>query len=358
MHEVTEQIQEGIENLNFNTRPDTASPGAPSPPTMNRRQFSSEHAYSRQDGSRQPSGNYGQPISVAGPDYGPQARASPRPPNRSPHISPQPREDEPTFSPFPQIRNRPNTVPPSPEEREQTLEKARQTVLTSNDPEMQVTWAHDTLTFVDTALENEGRLADAGRGRARTPQVERQLRIDAVSVVSFLADQHHPRAEFMRGMWLEFGKFGFECDKREAYRCYSRSAQNGYARAEYRMGMQFESSNEIDKAIKHYNLGMQGQDAASFYVGLSRPTFGGNLTLWKRMGMMNLLGQHGQPQDIQKGLEFIRFSADNSDENAPQGAYVRVLSFWYTRTNRMTGLRNAFPSRATTGYHSRPCTPA
>ena len=41
------------------------------------------------------------------------------------------------------------------------------------------------------------------------------------------------------------------------------------------------------------------------------------------MGMMNLLGQHGQPQDIQKGLDYIRFSADNADENAPQGAYVR-----------------------------------
>ena len=40
---------------------------------------------------------------------------------------------------------------------------------------------------------------------------------------------------------------------------------------------------------------------------------------------MNLLGQHGQPQDIQKGLDYIRFSADNADENAPQGAYVRTL---------------------------------
>ena len=40
--------------------------------------------------------------------------------------------------------------------------------------------------------------------------------------------------------------------------------------------------------------------------------------------MMNLLGQHGQSQNIQKGLDLIRFSADNADENAPQGAYVRT----------------------------------
>ena len=263
MHEVTGQIQEGIENLNFSARPDSASPSLPSPPVMDRRQQSGEYGFQRNGGSRQPSGAYGQASTASPrPDYGPQARASPRPVQ---HTA-QPRDDEPSFSPFPPIRNRPSTVPPPPEEREQILERARQTVLTSNDPEMQVTWAQDTLTFVDTALENEGRMAEAGHARAQTPQVERQLRIDAVSVVSFLADQHHPRAEFLRGMWLEFGKFGFECDKREAYRCYSRSAQSGYARAEYRMGMQFESSNEIDKAIKHYSLGIQGQDAASYYV--------------------------------------------------------------------------------------------
>ena len=227
---------------------------------MDGRQYSGDHSYARQGGSRHASGAFGQ----AHPT---QARGSPQlmPTNSSQH-TPQLQEDEPSFSPFPQIRERPPTVPPSPEEREQTLEKARQHVLTSNDPEMQVTWAQDTLTFVDTALENEGRMAEAGHGRARTPHIERQLRIDAVSVVSFLADQHHPHAEFLRGMWLEFGKFGFECDKREAYRCYSRAAQNGYARAEYRMGMQFESSNEIDKAIKHYNLGIQGHDAAAYYV--------------------------------------------------------------------------------------------
>ena len=53
----------------------------------------------------------------------------------------------------------------------------------------------------------------------------------------------------------------------------------------------------------------------------------------QRMGMMALLGQHGQRQDIQRGLDMIRFSADNADENAPQGAYVRqpVFTRWDTR---------------------------
>lgn len=39
--------------------------------------------------------------------------------------------------------------------------------------------------------------------------------------------------------------------------------------------------------------------------------------------MMMLLGQHGQPQDYQMGLEHIHLAAESCDENAPQGAYVR-----------------------------------
>ena len=35
------------------------------------------------------------------------------------------------------------------------------------------------------------------------------------------------------------------------------------------MGMQFESSNEADKAINHYLLGVQAGDSASSYVSSS-----------------------------------------------------------------------------------------
>ena len=82
-----------------------------------------------------------------------------------------------------------------------------------------------------------------------------------------VCNKHHPRAEFMRGSWLEFGKFGFPVDKKEAFRCYARSAEKGYARAEYRMGMQFENSNESQKAIARYERGARLGDSASNYVG-------------------------------------------------------------------------------------------
>ena len=214
--------------------------------------------------------------------------------------------DRPRFSPFPPLKNRSPNVPPSDEDREAILEKAREPVLSSNDPEMQLTWAQDALAYVEIAMQNDLRTSNRPGSRPHTPKVEHQLRVDAVNVVSFLADQHHPKAEFIRGMWLEFGKFDFRLDRKEAYHCFSRAAQKGYARAEYRIGMQFENSNDPEKAIRHYNLGVRAQDSASSY----------------RMGMMHLLGQHGQPLNFEYGVQLIRFAAETADENAPQGAYV------------------------------------
>ena len=169
-------------------------------------------------------------------------------------------------SPFPTLQNPPPNVPPTHEQKEANLESGRVAVLSSNDPEMQLAWAQDTLSHVEVALQSELRECLVQSPRPGTPPVERQLRTDALNVVSFLADQHHPKAEFLKGMWLEFGKFGYRVDKKEAFLCYSRAAEKGYARAEYRMGMQFESSNEPMKAIKHYEKGVGLGDSASHYV--------------------------------------------------------------------------------------------
>jgi TPR repeat protein len=214
--------------------------------------------------------------------------------------------ESPNFSPFPKLPNKPPNVPPSDDEKEAVLENARLPVLNSNDPEMQLAWAQDALGYVDSAQLHEQRIAEIQGARPVTPQVEHQLRVDALNVVTFLADQHHPKATFMRGMWLEFGKFGMRADKKEAFRCYSRAAAKGYARAEYRMGMQFEQSNDPIKALQHYAAGAEQGDSASNY----------------RLGMMTLLGQHGQQQDFARGIQLIRQAALTADENAPQGAYV------------------------------------
>ncbi|KAG0132890.1 hypothetical protein HOY82DRAFT_605322 [Tuber indicum] len=214
--------------------------------------------------------------------------------------------DEPSFSPFPKLVNPGPNIPPTDEEKGDQIEGARLAVLSSNDPEMQLVWAQDALSYVEVCMNYLTRIAEPPGTRPQTPTVEHQIKADALSVVTFLADQHHPRAEFMRGNWLEFGKFGYRSDKKEAFRCYARSAEKGFARAEYRMGMQYENSNEPMKAIKHYNHGAAMGDSASNY----------------RLGMMTLLGQHSQKQDYARGVHLIRLAAQTADENAPQGAYV------------------------------------
>jgi TPR repeat protein len=181
--------------------------------------------------------------------------------------------DHPNFSPFPVLRNPPPNVPPTDEQREASLERARMAVLSTTDPEMQLAWALDALAFVEVAAQNEARLCLTQPPRPQTPQIERQLRVDAMNIVGFLAEQRHPKAEFIKGMWLEFAKFGYPQDRKEAFRCYSRAAEKGYARAEYRIGMQFESSGEPEKAIRHYQRGVAQADSASYYVSISETVF-------------------------------------------------------------------------------------
>ncbi|KAK7746024.1 hypothetical protein SLS53_002746 [Cytospora paraplurivora] len=213
--------------------------------------------------------------------------------------------DLPGKNPFPRLQG--DNIPPSDDEKEEILYNAREHVLHSNNVNMQLSWARDALNFVETAAEVRAR-DDASRngGRSQTPAVEHELRVDAMNIIMYLSEQRHPEAVFMKAKWDEFGKFGTREDKRAAFKGYRTAAEQGWGRAEYRMGMLYENSNEFDKAISHYYNGEALGDSAAMY----------------RLGMMALLGQHGQPQDFQQGLDWINRAADTADEDAPQGAYV------------------------------------
>ncbi|KAH8887030.1 HCP-like protein [Thozetella sp. PMI_491] len=215
--------------------------------------------------------------------------------------------DTPSFSPFPKVKG--ENIPPSDEEKGEILWSAREHVLNSNNVPMQISWARDALMWVEISAERQERdLKRDGKTRERpqTPKMEHELRVDAVNIIEHLAQQGHPDATFMRAKWQEFGKFGHRENKREAYFGYKKAADLGFGRAEYRMGMLYENSNDSDKAIKHYQQGVQMQDSASYY----------------RLGMLYLMGQLGHAKDYEQGLVFIQKAADKADEDAPQGAYV------------------------------------
>ncbi|KAF5027165.1 hypothetical protein F66182_738 [Fusarium sp. NRRL 66182] len=211
--------------------------------------------------------------------------------------------DAPSFSPFPKVKG--DNVPPTDEDKEEILWNARKHVLHSQNVSMQITWARDVLTWAD--ISQESSIREYGeKNRPATPRIEHELRVDAINIITYLSQQEHPEALYMRSKWLEFGKFGNRVDKREAYIGYKRAAELGHGRSEYRMGMLYEQSNDMSKAKEHYYRGLSLKDSASLY----------------RMGMMSLLGQHGETKDYSTGLERIQAAADSSDEDAPQGAYV------------------------------------
>lgn len=209
----------------------------------------------------------------------------------------------PSFSPFPKVKG--DTIPPSDEEKEDILWKARKHVLGSQNVSMQITWARDVLNWVEIVSEAAAR-ENRDNPRPSTPRTEHELRVDALNIITYLAEQEHPQALYIRSKWIEFGKFGNRIDRREAYNGYRRAAELGHARSEYRIGMLFEQSNDTSKAKEHYYRGMAQQDSASLY----------------RLGMMSLLGQLGEAKDYQTGLDRIRAAADNADEDSPQGAFV------------------------------------
>lgn len=210
--------------------------------------------------------------------------------------------DAPNFSPFPKIQKSDN-VPPADDEKEEILWNAREHVLHSHNVSMQITWARDVLNWAEVAIEAAAREKPP---RPSTPRIEHELREDATRIISYLAEQEHPQALYIRSKWLEFGKFGNRVDKREAYNGYKKAAELGHARSEYRIGMLFEQSNDMTKAKEHYYKGLAQGDSAAMY----------------RMGMMSLLGQHGEHKDYRSGIDRILAAAESSDEDAPQGAFV------------------------------------
>ncbi|KAH9904546.1 hypothetical protein F4778DRAFT_732838 [Xylariomycetidae sp. FL2044] len=316
MPEVPQNMQQGLQRMEFEARSvDTRNPNARAPGggqqhgrepslsnVMNTRAASFGQQY--QQGRAQPN------------DYSPASNFSPFHESKDTKSKFEQNlrdmRDFPSFSPFPKVKG--ENIPLSDEEKESVLAESRQHVLHSNDPDMQICWARDVLAYVEIAAEAAMREAEAARqpgdrspaSRPATPKIEHELRVDAINIVTYLAEQGHPEALFIRSKWMEFGRFGRRQDKKEAYSGYSAAAQSGWARADYRIGMLYENSNDMDKAMRHYQQGVSGGDSAASY----------------RVGMISLLGQRGLPKDALRGLDLIHAAADTADEDAPQGAFV------------------------------------
>ncbi|KAK0614453.1 hypothetical protein B0T14DRAFT_528535 [Immersiella caudata] len=238
-------------------------------------------------------------------------RSASRPESPDPHVNSTPRTagdvgNSASTSAFPKVTG--EMIAPSDEEKWEIFWNARNTVLHSNNVAMQMNWARDVLIWNETAQQVAERRwkREGGYERPVTPPNEQTLRNDALNIISFLAAQNHPEACYQKGKMAEFGKFGSEKSTIEAQKLYQLSSDEGYVRARYRLGLIHEKMNDTDAAMFEYNAGADLKDAGCTY----------------KLGMVYLLGQHGVAKDLRRGIEVILQSAETSDEDVPEGAYI------------------------------------
>ncbi|RSL67720.1 hypothetical protein CEP54_003102 [Fusarium duplospermum] len=208
---------------------------------------------------------------------------------------------------IPRIDTYDGKTPPSDDEKKNILENAREHVLYSNDPGMQLAWARDVLVWEMTAEKVRLRESEP----RQVPDTEQQLRTSALDIIVFLAQQGHPEALYHEGKWLELGQFGRTVDIERALDRYHRAADGGLGRAHYRLGKLYQQEwDDWETAFKHYEKGEElGDAAASFHLAFRY-----------------LHGSHFEEPDLEKGLALLKQSGDNADEDAPQGAYVYALA--------------------------------
>ncbi|UPK96304.1 hypothetical protein LCI18_007239 [Fusarium solani-melongenae] len=231
-------------------------------------------------------------------------------PSREPSIDAD-EPERPKAPPPPPMVGIPNVtgenIPPSDDEKEAILENAREHVLHSNDPEMQLVWARDVLAWAITAEKVRRRELDT---QTVTDTVQ-QPRTDALSIFKYLAQQGHPEALYHEGRWFELGQFGCAVDIDQALDRYRRAADGGSARAHYRLGKLHQREwDDWETALKHYEKGEKLGDAAASL----------------HLAFRYLHSSHFEESDVEKGLALLKHSADNADQDAPQGAYIYGLA--------------------------------
>lgn len=198
-------------------------------------------------------------------------------------------------------------IPRSDDEQGAVLENAREHVLHSKNISMQISWARDVLTWAMTAEKVRRRELDT----QAVPDTEQQLRTDALNIFEHLAQQGHPEALYYEGKWLELGQFGRAVDIEQALDKYRQAADAGSTRSHYRLGKLYQQKwDDWETALKHYEKGEKlGDPAASLHLAFRY-----------------LHSSHFEEPDVEKGLALLKQSADNSDEDAPQGAFVYGLA--------------------------------
>lgn len=116
-------------------------------------------------------------------------------------------------------------------------------------------------------------------------------------------------ALYIVGVWTLFGQFRRKVDPKKAFDLFHSSAKNGFVRAFYRIGSEFEKVGDVTNALHFFNLGVQRNDSACLY----------------RLAMCFLKGQLGHRVNIETGRHFLKAASKYSDPDCPQSSYLLGL---------------------------------
>ncbi|BFZ56830.1 hypothetical protein PYCC9005_003878 [Savitreella phatthalungensis] len=196
------------------------------------------------------------------------------------------------------------------------LHKSRCSVLDAEDDhETQLEWAAEALRLVHQRQRRQRQLDAAQRQTMATESRplpsskhagDADLQQDALDIVVRLVHLNNARALYISGTLNEFGVNGYTHNGSEAIRCYKTAAALGYARAHYRLGLNYERAGDLTRARTCFERGAAHDDAACLC----------------KLATMMLSREAGFLRDVDKALACIHLAALAADHEAPQGAYL------------------------------------
>ncbi|CAM1505022.1 Fc.00g106590.m01.CDS01 [Cosmosporella sp. VM-42] len=203
---------------------------------------------------------------------------------------------------FPIVKG--DNIPPTDEERWKVLVRASKEITPSTPGKKEMAWARDTLEALRLNMDAKKREPDVESHV--DPKVESELKKVAMDIINDM-DPSEAQAVYLKAKAIEYEMA--EPQGGDKLSNYSRAAQRGYRRAEYRIGKHHEDLGHTRLAVDAYTRGVRIGDSAALY----------------RWGLIKLWGELGELQDFHLGLNMLQRAATTADQDVPDGAYIYGL---------------------------------
>ncbi|CAB51343.2 1,3-beta-glucan synthase regulatory factor Chf3/Chr4 [Schizosaccharomyces pombe] len=136
---------------------------------------------------------------------------------------------------------------------------------------------------------------------------------NALYKIREFSELENAKAMYFDAYVYETGAFDVESDIQRAWDLYSSSANLGYTRSLYRLGVLLEDQGNLEEAVEYFEKGVSENDSACCW----------RLSLLILEGMLDGVGEYAHRHA--SGLELLERSADTADADVPSGLYSHAL---------------------------------